>query len=327
MIGMNQQSPESDDLLDEPTSIHVGVVLPFHAAYPDAAFGSIVQASQHAEHVGLDSVWVGDHIATGHSLLDSTVALACAAAATRRVSIGTAVMIPALRPPAWAARQIASLQYVSGNRLLLGVGVGGVGQTPSEWDVAGVPARGRAERTDWFIASLPKLLSGAATEVQTGSGLFTVTLDPPVPCPDIWVGGTSDPAMRRAARFGNGWLSALLGAQQLARRVKRLGEFAREQGRPVPQAGTMIFARLTAKSTGDPSASVKDFLTNVYGIESAQASAIAVGGTPTEVAEELERYVDIGVRDFVIIPFGQDIMTQYELLGQTSAILKASVRR
>jgi alkanesulfonate monooxygenase SsuD/methylene tetrahydromethanopterin reductase-like flavin-dependent oxidoreductase (luciferase family) len=184
--------------------IRIGVLLPTHAALPGSALGDLGLAARHAESLGLDSVWVGDHLTTGHPLVESTVALSYAAATTRRVNLGMAVMIPALRQPGWAAKQIASLQYVSGDRLLLGIGVGVAGT--DEWSAAGLPSAGPAGRTDEFLSALPPLLGGQPARV----GSATVTLQPAVALPEIWVGGTSDAALARAVRFGQGWLSRCL---------------------------------------------------------------------------------------------------------------------
>ncbi|WP_406046780.1 LLM class flavin-dependent oxidoreductase [Kribbella sp. NBC_00889] len=102
-------------------------------------------AARYAEEAGLDSVWMGDHLAIGAATLEATIGLATAAAVTERVAIGASVFVPAIRPLAWAAKQIASLQYVSGERLILGVGSGG---GEEQWRAAEVPfaERGRPPR-------------------------------------------------------------------------------------------------------------------------------------------------------------------------------------
>lgn len=88
----------------------VGAQLPIHAAYPGGEIADVRRFARHAEQVGLDVVWAGDHLTTGFRLLESTVALTAAAAVTERLQIGYAVMLLALRQPAWAAKQIVSLQ-------------------------------------------------------------------------------------------------------------------------------------------------------------------------------------------------------------------------
>ena len=88
--------------------------------------GDVVAAARHAESAGLESGWVIDQLATGSGcLIESTVALAAASAVTSRLRLGLGVLIVPLRPVAWIAKQVASLQHLSGGRLILGVGVGG----------------------------------------------------------------------------------------------------------------------------------------------------------------------------------------------------------
>src|SRR5262245_37689531 len=88
--------------------------------------------SRHAEDVGLGSLWAGDHLTMGGApLLESMLALGVAAAVTSRVRLGCSVMLAATRPLAWVAKQVGTLQYVSGNRFEFGVGVGA--KWPEEW--------------------------------------------------------------------------------------------------------------------------------------------------------------------------------------------------
>ena len=103
--------------------VDIGVVVPSVGVQRREGL-DVAAAARHAEDAGLDSVWHGDHLAVGAGVLVSTIALAAAATATRRVTIGTSVFVPALRPLAWAAKQIASLMWISGGRLVLGVGSG-----------------------------------------------------------------------------------------------------------------------------------------------------------------------------------------------------------
>lgn len=138
-------------------AIDFGIFLPS----PDEGI-SVAAAARHAEAVGLDTLWSGDHLVVDWGFLDAPLALATAAAATEHLTIGLGVYLPALRPPVWAAKHVATLQYLTGGeRLELGIGLGGkVGDGPDEWAAAGVSFTGRAERTDRFLANLPALLGG-----------------------------------------------------------------------------------------------------------------------------------------------------------------------
>src|SRR5690606_2827382 len=99
----------------------VGVFLPSMAPR-GSAVGDVVAAARHAESLGLDSVWAVDQLVagTGSPVLDSPLVLASAAAATERIGLGFGVMILPLRPVVWVAKQVASLQQLSGGRVLFG---------------------------------------------------------------------------------------------------------------------------------------------------------------------------------------------------------------
>ncbi|HEY2241960.1 MAG TPA: LLM class flavin-dependent oxidoreductase, partial [Streptosporangiaceae bacterium] len=93
----------------------------------DGQPGDVPAAARQAEELGFESAWVVDQLVagTGVPVLDSLTALAGAAAVTSRIRLGVGVLIVPLRPVAWAAKQVATLQYLSGGRVLLGIGAGG----------------------------------------------------------------------------------------------------------------------------------------------------------------------------------------------------------
>src|ERR1700761_4177068 len=119
-------------------SVEVGVMLP-SMSRRDGRPGDIPVLARQAEQMGFESVWVVDQLVagTGVLVLDSLTALAAAAAVTERVRLGVGVLIAPLRPVAWIAKQVATLQYLSGDRLVLGIGAGG-----DRHDAAWLAARG-----------------------------------------------------------------------------------------------------------------------------------------------------------------------------------------
>ncbi len=146
----------------------IGVFLPT-MTFPGELPGDIRAAARHAEDLGLESVWVVDQLiaGTGVPLVDSVVALSTAAAVTTRVRLGFGVMIVPLHPVVLLAKQVGSLQYVSGNRVILGVGAGGDRHDLS-WRAAGVARRDRGKRTDAALRVLPGLLAGEWTRLEDG---------------------------------------------------------------------------------------------------------------------------------------------------------------
>src|SRR3954469_25437422 len=102
-----------------------GVLLPTFDPLRTGRQPSPGEAARLAEDLGFDAVWVGDHLACPAPVLDAPTCLAAAAAVTNRIALGLSVMLLGLRRPAWAAKQLATIDALSGGRLRLGVGVGG----------------------------------------------------------------------------------------------------------------------------------------------------------------------------------------------------------
>jgi alkanesulfonate monooxygenase SsuD/methylene tetrahydromethanopterin reductase-like flavin-dependent oxidoreductase (luciferase family) len=300
-------------------SLLIGTQLPVFVTRAGADIPDVGRLARHAEELGLDAVWAGDHLTGTAPLLDSTVALSAAAATTERIRVGYCVMLLALRQTAWAARQLGSLQYASGGRLLLGVGTGGM---PDDWEAAGVPSRGRGRRTDAMLEALPSLLGGKPTTLPMEPGRPVVTLQPAVPMPQVWIGGSSEAALRRTVEYGQGWLPAMVSPSDLAKGAARLTELAGERGRPRPLVGSLVFAGITdGRGTGGAEF-VVEYLTSAYGMDRDHASAVAVGGPPEKVAERLAELAEAGAGNLVIVPFGaDDPFTQYELIARARAAL------
>ena len=168
-----------------------------------------------------NSVWSTDHVIASAPILDSTVVLATAAAVTGRVKIGFGVMLLALRPVAWAAKQISTLQYVSGERVLLGVGKCNPAHGDIGWRAVGASYADRGRRTDDALAVLPDLIAGRPVSLDGGP---PVAIAPGATIPPLLIAGEARPALRRAAIFGDGWLAIGLSPEAVA---TRLGELRR----------------------------------------------------------------------------------------------------
>lgn len=186
-----------------------------------------------AEAVGFDSVQVGDHIQWHAPIIESTVLLATFAAVTTRVRIASDVVILPLRDPVLIAKTVASLDVLSGGRMIFGVGVGG--DHPGEYAAMRVPLAERGARANESLEIIRGLwtnerfsYAGRHYAVQD-VGIAPRPLQPLLP---IWVGGTSDAALRRAARYGDGWICAFASERKFARLVEALRGFLAEAKRP-----------------------------------------------------------------------------------------------
>jgi alkanesulfonate monooxygenase SsuD/methylene tetrahydromethanopterin reductase-like flavin-dependent oxidoreductase (luciferase family) len=273
-------------VLSVDVTIEIGVLLP--TSTPDPAvpiIGDIKRAARSAEELGLDSVWSTDHLIASAPLLDSTTVLGTAAGATERIRIGYGVLLLSLRPVAWAAKQISTLQHVSGGRLEVGVGTGNTAHGDLSWRASGQSFADRGARTDASLRLLPGLIAGEPTTLPDGT---EVTLAPGASVPPILVAGDAPRARRRAAEFGDGWIGIGTTAEETARVLAELAELAAEYGRPAPYA--VIVAPPVAED-------------------------------PKQAAEQLAGYAEVGVRRVVLTPRGADWHRTYE----DAAAIRASL--
>lgn len=287
---------------EDSAAVLLGAVL-MDAAAPSEPWQHVPTAARRAEDVGLDSLWVGDHLLLAEApLLDAPMTLAAVAGATTRIDLGTAVFLPSLRAPAWAARQVATLCHLTSPRTVhLGVGLGAGPE--EEYRAAALPRAGRAQRTDAFLRALPQLLAGEVTAVTAGleGEHEDVRLLPAVPAPTIWVGGSSVAALRRAATYADGWLAAFRTPRELASCRELLASLAEQAGRDRPRTGLVAHAVLRRGRPGEAPRLATEVLMSSYGLPRELAQELAIGGSPAEVAEQLGAYVAAGVTQIVII--------------------------
>jgi alkanesulfonate monooxygenase SsuD/methylene tetrahydromethanopterin reductase-like flavin-dependent oxidoreductase (luciferase family) len=285
-------------------------------------------AARHVEALGLDFVDAADLIiGDGTPTLEITVALAAAAAVTERVGIGFGVLALPLRPVAWVAAQVQALQHISGNRVLLGVGSGGLPGSPF-WRAVGVPGRQRGRRTDAALAVLPQLIAGEPTRLIDQPGQPVVTLAPGAPVPPILVGGNAEAAIRRAVTYGDGWYPSQIAPHTLAAGAARLCQLAADRRRAVP---AVHVGGLTIQS--DPEsvraaraarASFVGGLPGEHGISPEEAMATVIA-SPAEAAERFAAYAAAGATSISISPgigsVGKQWMRQCELVAEARAML------
>ncbi|MGH3097302.1 MAG: LLM class flavin-dependent oxidoreductase [Streptosporangiales bacterium] len=267
-------------------ALEIGVILPTSSPDPhQPILGDVRASARFAEDVGLDSVWSTDHLIASAPMLDSTVVLGAAAAVTERIGIGFNVLLLALRPVAWAAKQISTLQYVSGDRLTVGVGTGNPAHGDIGWRAAGVLYEGRGRRTDEALRLLPGLVTGQPTVLADGSA---VTLAPGSAMPPVLVAGNGTRARRRAAAYGDGWISLGLAPDEVGAGVAELAELAAGHGRNAPRATVVI-------------------------------------PPPTDDAEEvgsrLAAYAEFGTERVILAPTGPDWRRDYEFAAKVRAAL------
>lgn len=301
-----------------------GVLLPTFDPLRIGGAPQVTAAARLAEDAGLDGVWAGDHLWCPSPILDATGALAAAAAVTERVTVGFSVMLLGMRPLAWAAKQVATLQALSGNRLKLGVGIGG--EFPNEYAAAEVPIKERGRRLDRALDLLPGLLSGESLPqgwADTDEEL--PPLEPTVPVPPLLVGGRSEIAQRRAVRVGARWMPMWLSPETLTQRLETLTGFAQDAGAPTPGVTLLVLCRVDDDRQKSREAA-EAHLRGQYRIGLEQVERWTALGGVDDVAEFLARYEAVGVDEFVLMPLADRNLEQFERLAEVVAQLRSLTR-
>ncbi len=221
--------------------MRLGVHLP---QFRDPVPGEVLAAAaRDAEEAGADDLWVSDHLLLPvgserppASFHDPLTVLTWAAAHTRTAGLGTSVLVAPYRHPVVLAKALASLDALSGGRVIAGLASGWM---ESEFAAVGVPFRERGRRTDGAIATCRSLWRG---DVVDGNRLLPAPARPGGP--PVWVGGDGDAGVRRAARLGDAWHTTISDPARLTERIAALDAALAAEGRD--RAGFTVSSRVRA---------------------------------------------------------------------------------
>ncbi|HEY5108331.1 MAG TPA: LLM class flavin-dependent oxidoreductase [Acidimicrobiales bacterium] len=255
-----------------------------------------------AEVAGAGALWACDHLFWHGPCLECMVVLTVAAMATERAALGSCVIQLPLRRAVAVAKQAATLQSLSRGRMILGVGVG---SHPGEYEQVGAAYHSRGHDLDTAIGELHRAWRSAhgASLGDTSSSdpterYLQLPTPPPVP---VWVGGSSEAALRRAAHLADGWMPLFLSVDEYGDAVERLGKEVDVSGRG-PGAVTpaiVLFVSIdedrdhgTAKGTG--------WMGSLYGIPAKAFERHLVTGTADEVAARVAEYRAVGAEHVAI---------------------------
>ena len=216
--------------------VNVGVRIPAIHPYDPGAVSEYVKE---AEAQGFHSVWVGDHVFYRVDVPQPLTMLTWVAALTSRVRLGTAIMLTAYLNPVLLAKTAATLDYLSGGRLTLGISLGG---TDAEYNSLGVPIKQRVSRLVENVEIVRKLWAeddvtyeGRYNHIEGGRISPKPVQKPGVP---LWFGAASEPSLRRTAQLADGWMaSAAGGTEGFLAGAAQVQSFVREAGRDTASFG------------------------------------------------------------------------------------------
>ncbi|MEE9198698.1 MAG: LLM class flavin-dependent oxidoreductase [Dehalococcoidia bacterium] len=285
----------------------------------------IPEFARAVEGLDFDSLWVTEGLANELPALDIMLALGAFVHHTQRITLGTCVVLVPLRNPAILAKQTATLDLLSGGRIVLGVGVGGSqNSNPASFHVCGVSTKERGARCDEALEIMTKLWTGASV---SHSGRFyqfqDIFMEPrPIqrPHPPIWAGGAAVGVLRRTARWCDGFVPTAVSAQEYARlwdRVQRFGEEYRRDTSGITRAVHLYYC--LAGSREEAREIAEDTLTQRYGYKVTlhDDDRYAIG-TVKDCIRTIESFIKVGVTHFVFntarpLP---EVLGQVERLGQ-----------
>jgi probable F420-dependent oxidoreductase len=266
----------------------------------------LIEWAQEIERLGFETLWVRDHLLWHSPVLDPFTVLGAIAARTSRIRLGPGVLLLPLRSPALVAKAVATLDFISGGRAVLGVGIGG--EFPKEYEACGVPVRERGRRADEAIEAIRVLWSQRPATYRGKFYQFeNVVMEPrplQAPHPPIWVGGRSDAALQRAGRLGDGWLAYFVTPEQFRMSLEAALEhwLKRAYGERAFGTGLVTYIRIALTYEEAKREAVR-YLSIEYRqpFEHLVDKYCALGPVPDCVAT-LSRFVDAGVRHLVLIP-------------------------
>jgi alkanesulfonate monooxygenase SsuD/methylene tetrahydromethanopterin reductase-like flavin-dependent oxidoreductase (luciferase family) len=307
----------------EVTDITVGLRVPWELPGGAARLRDFVAR---AEATGIDRLFTGDHVMfKGGGGFDGLLNAAAVAVTSRRLAVQTAVYLLPLRHPVPVARQVATLAGLAPGRLIFGVGLGG--EDPAELRACGVDPASRGRRMDEALTVLRPLLAGR--EVTVAGEFFRldqVRIAPvPEPSVPVVIGGRSDAALRRAARFGDGWLGLWVSPDRYAAATGLIAKYAADAGRPVTawEHGMHMWCGL-----GTPASAARARLAAVmeafYHTPFGKFDRYCPCGTPAEVAAALRPYADAGCRSFNLIPVADTDQAAIEGVDAVRTALRRS---
>jgi probable F420-dependent oxidoreductase len=255
---------------------------------------------QAIEELGFDCLWTGEHIVFHRPILDAVPLLSAVASVTKRIRIGPAAIMVTLRHPTMLAKELATLDVISGGRLVLVAGVGG--DFPKEFEAAGIPMARRGRRTSEII----EIMRRYWTEERFSYDGEIFQLDDvwmtPKPVqprgPEIWLAGRSSGAIARAARLGDGYMPYMYTPQRCKEAFDEVRANASESGKPLRDG--FVWSAFVYVSMHDDPAQARELairdLSWRYGKDFAPwIDKYCVHGTPETCIERLQEFAAAGV--------------------------------
>ncbi|MGB7948331.1 MAG: LLM class flavin-dependent oxidoreductase [Candidatus Binatia bacterium] len=274
----------------------------------------VVNFAKKCEAMGLHSMWTIDRIA--YDNLEPLTILAAAAGATRKIRLGTSVLLPALRSPALLAKTVATLDFISSGRLTIGVGFG---SRENDFTAVEVPFEARGSRAVECLQLMKRLWT---EENVTHKGRFfnvqNLSLGPkpiqkPIP---IFTGGSAEVSLKRAGTWANGFICGSSAIPEFPTTWQKIAQYARAAGRDpkeIEKAG-LTFMVINDDNTKAVKI-LEDYVMRYYGRLRGDVASTSLVGSTAVVAERIEAFLSKGL-DTLIIGLADPDPRQLDRFGE-----------
>jgi probable F420-dependent oxidoreductase len=261
------------------------------------------------EELGWDSVWVADRLASpaaGSPLLEGVAMAAAYAALTTRLRVGIGVLVAPTRHPFVLAKQLATVDFLAEGRLVAGLGIG---INPADYAATEVPFRERGRRQDELIPAMRAAWAGGPARFAGRSYRFDEVWLEPGPYrpggPPLWIGGVSEPALRRAGCLGDGWLAFQVAPDQVADMLAAIRRHAAAAGRDPDrlECGLLVPAHVREDGAAARREAQESFRRR-WGraIPDEVIERLCIVGDPRDCVEKVAAFAAAGVGELVLNP-------------------------
>ena len=286
--------------------------------YPFAGAGDYWRWVDLCEAGGVDSLWQTDRLVSRQPILECMAAMAALAGRTRRLRFGMNVVSLALRDPVLLAKQCATIDVLSEGRLLPGFGIGS--PLGPEWEALDIDTKTRGRRTDESLQIIARLWREDSVDFEGKHYRLRAAAISPKPVqPDLpmWIGGSSEAAIRRTARYGTGWQSGAELPADVGKVVAAIKKAAAEAGRVIDEDhyGAAFPFYFGSPGDGILSAAMAAYEKRT-GRDPARYFAI---GDEKVILDRVAEYAAVGVEKFILRPVGPD---GDAIIGQTRKLIE-----
>jgi probable F420-dependent oxidoreductase len=253
------------------------------------------------EEGGVDSVWQNDRIVSRTPVLECMAALAAIAGRTRRIKFGVNVVAAAMRDPVLLAKQCATIDVLSEGRMLPAFGIGS--PRAAEWDAMHFDRTTRGRKTDEALEIISRLWKGENLTYEGQHFRLTNASISPLPHQaelPMWIGGSSDAAVRRTAKYGTGWQAGSETPETVGKVVAAIREAVTKAGRSIDEDHYGAAFSYRFGDSGEPG--VAKAMARYTARTGRDASVHFVVGDAGAIVERIARYVENDASKFILRP-------------------------